>query len=136
MGKVLREGWEVERLGEVCNISIGKTPARGNKKFWDTKKETNNIWLSIRDLKNTQGKKVFDSREYISESGAKLFNFVKKGTLLVSFKLTLGRLAFAGTDLYTNEAIASLEITNNENLDNEYLYYYLTFFYWESEKKV
>ena len=135
MSRVLREGWEVRKLGEVCKISIGKTPARGNKNFWDTEKETNNVWLSIRDLNNTKEKQVFDSREYISESGAKLFNFVKKGTLLVSFKLTLGRLAFAGTNLYTNEAIASLEIINKEKLNNEYLYYYLTYFDWDAETK-
>ena len=126
--------WEEKKLGEVCDIAIGKTPARSNKKFWDIEKETNNIWLSIRDLGNTQGKEVVDSREYISNSGAKLCNLVKKGTLLASFKLTLGRLAFAGTELYTNEAIASLKI-KNKGLANEYLYHYLTFFDWDAETK-
>ena len=126
--------WEKKKLGEVCDIAIGKTPARSNKKFWDIEKETNNIWLSIRDLGNTQGKEVVDSREYISNSGAKLCNLVKKGTLLASFKLTLGRLAFAGTELYTNEAIASLKI-KNKGLANEYLYHYLTFFDWDAETK-
>ncbi len=130
----LPKGWEVKKLGEVCDIALGKTPTRSNKKFWDIEKETNNIWLSIRDLSNTQGKEVFDSREYISNSGAKLGNLVKKGTLLASFKLTLGRLAFAGTELYTNEAIASLEIKDN-GLDNGYLYHYLTFFDWDAETK-
>ena len=130
----LPKGWEVKKLGDVCDIALGKTPTRSNKKFWDIEKETNNIWLSIRDLSNTQGKEIFDSREYISNSGAKLGNLVKKGTLLASFKLTLGRLAFAGTELYTNEAIASLEIKDN-GLDNGYLYHYLTFFDWDAETK-
>jgi type I restriction enzyme S subunit len=49
--------WQTRKLGEVCDISIGKTPARGNKKFWDTEKISNNVWLSIRDLNNTSGKK-------------------------------------------------------------------------------
>ena len=131
----LPKNWQIKKLGEVCDISIGKTPARGNKKFWDIEKDTNNIWLSIRDLNNTQGKEVFNSREYISDSGADLFNFVKKGTLLASFKLTLGRLAFAGCDLYTNEAIAALPIKNEKELNKEYLYYYLTFFDWHAEVK-
>jgi len=127
--------WQTKNLGKVCDISIGKTPARGNKKFWDIEKETNNIWLSIRDLNNTNKKEIFDSREYISDSGAKLFKKVKQGTLLVSFKLTLGRLAFAGIDLHTNEAIAALKIKNSKELNKEYLYYYLTFFDWHAETK-
>ena len=126
---------QTKKLGEVCDISIGKTPARGNEKFWDKKKETNNVWLSIRDLNNTKKKEVFDSREYISDSGAKLCKKVKRGILLASFKLTLGRLAFAGKDLYTNEAIAALEIKNSKELNKEYLYYYLTFFDWDAETK-
>ena len=126
---------QTKKLGEVCDISIGKTPARGNKRFWDEKKETNNVWLSIRDLNNTNKKEVFDSREYISDSGAKLCKKVKQGILLASFKLTLGRLAFAGIDLYTNEAIAALEIKNSKELNKEYLYHYLTFFDWDAETK-
>ncbi|MCK5475503.1 MAG: restriction endonuclease subunit S [Candidatus Pacebacteria bacterium] len=131
----MKTNWQTKKLGEVCDISIGKTPARGNEKFWDKEKETNNVWLSIRDLSNTNKKDVFDSREYISDSGAKLCKKVKQGILLASFKLTLGRLAFAGTDLYTNEAIAALEIKNSKELNKEYLYYYLTFFDWHAETK-
>ena len=50
--------WQTKKLGKICNISIGKTPARGNRKYWDEKKKTNNIWLSIRDLNNTKGKEI------------------------------------------------------------------------------
>jgi type I restriction enzyme, S subunit len=135
MIKPLPKYWKIKKLGEICNISLGKTPARGNKGFWDAEKKTSNVWLSIRDLNNTVGKEIFDSKEYISDEGAKLFKNVKKGTLLASFKLTLGRLAFAGIDLRTNEAIAALEIRNNDEIINEYLYYYLTFFDWHGETK-
>jgi type I restriction enzyme S subunit len=48
---------------------------------------------------------------------------VRKGTLLMSFKLTIGRLCFAGLDLYTNEAICSL---SNLKVSAEYLYYILS----------
>jgi type I restriction enzyme S subunit len=51
--------------------------------------------------------------------------------LLVSFKLTLGRLAFAGVDLRTNEAIAALNIKKEDEIIKEYLYHYLTFFDWD-----
>lgn len=73
---------------------------------------------------------VSDSKEYISNQGAAICNLVRKGTLLVSFKLTLGRLAFAGRDLFTNEAIAALTIFNEHVITKEFLFYCLTHFDW------
>lgn len=124
--------WAEKRLGDICEIELGKTPYRANKKFWDVDKKTSNVWLSIADLLNVDGNVVSDSKEYLSDSGAKISKVVEKGTLLVSFKLTLGRLAFAGRDLYTNEAIAALAIKNESEISKEYLFYYLQFFDWES----
>ena len=128
--KQLPKKWSTKKLGEVCEIELGKTPYRGDKSFWDGEKKSKNVWLSIADLLNRQGKIVSDSKEYISDKGAKISKIVKEGTLLVSFKLTLGRLGFAGKDLYTNEAIASLKIKNEKGLSKEFLYYFLTFFDW------
>ncbi|HEY6464528.1 MAG TPA: restriction endonuclease subunit S, partial [Candidatus Acidoferrales bacterium] len=104
----MTKGWQTKLLGELCNIELGRTPARAKKSFWDERRETNNVWLSIADLLNATNNVVTDSKEYLSPEGAALSKVVRKGTLLVSFKLTLGRLAFAGRDLYTNEAIAAL----------------------------
>ena len=73
---------------------------------------------------------VVDSKEYVSDKGAAICKLVPKGTLLVSFKLTLGRLAFAGRDLFTNEAIAALSIFNERELSKEFLFYFLHFFDW------
>jgi len=131
----MKQDWEVKKLGDVCQIELGKTPYRGDRSFWDPEKQTTNVWLSIADLLNGQGKIVADSKEYVSDEGAKLSKIVKNGTLLVSFKLTLGRLAFAGRDLFTNEAIAALTIKNEKILSNQYLYYFLTFFDWDAATK-
>lgn len=122
--------WQTKKLGELCDIQLGKTPARANSAFWDTKKETGNVWLSIADLLNAENNIVFDSREYLSKQGAAISKIVGKGTLLVSFKLTLGRLAFAGRDLYTNEAIAAITIYDETKLSKRYLFYFLQFFDW------
>ena len=48
----------------------------------------------------------------------------------MSFKLTLGRLAFAGRDLYTNEAIAALTLFDERELYKNFLFYFLHFFDW------
>ncbi len=127
--------WETLMLEKLCNIEIGKTPYRANDAFWDKKKATKNVWLSIADLLNANNTSVFDSKEYISDKGASASKIVKAGTLLLSFKLTLGRLAFAGRDLFTNEAIAALTIRNEKQISKKFLYYFLTFFDWHTATK-
>ena len=126
----LPTGWETKSLGEICEIQLGKTPHRKTERFWDKEKSTNNVWLSIADM--VHGKSLSESKEYISDLGAANIKISPKGTLLVSFKLTLGRVSFADKDLYTNEAIASLLNLDGE-IDKKYLFYYFTFFDWQKE---
>ena len=73
-----------------------------------------------------------ESKEYITDKGAKLSKIVKEGTLLASFKLTLGRIAFASKDLYTNGAIAAITIKSEKELDKYFLFHFLTFFDWNA----
>jgi len=126
----MKKEWQTKKLGDLCEIELGKTPARAHKAFWDEKRDTGNVWLSIADLLNAEDNVVVDSKEYLSDKGAAISKTVCKGTLLVSFKLTLGRLAFAGRDLFTNEAIAALNIFNERELSKEFLFYFLHFFDW------
>jgi type I restriction enzyme, S subunit len=124
--------WITKKLGDLARIELGKTPSRSNKKYWDEAKTSNNIWLSIADLPLTIKPLMVDSKEYISDEGAKLCKIIPKDTLIVSFKLSLGRLAVTGRDLYTNEAIAALYIHENVGIRQDYLYWYLTFFDWDA----
>ena len=123
----LRSGWKMVQLGKVCEIQLGKTPTRNNPKLWDKEKRTRNVWLSISDMKH--GVTISDSSEYVSDIGAQNIKITPKGTLMVSFKLTLGRTSFAGRDLFTNEAIASL-IDLDNTVDKQFLFYYFSFFDW------
>ena len=127
----MKKGWISRPLGELAKIELGKTPARARKDLWDDKRESGNVWLSIADLLTIQNNIVKDSKEYISDKGAAVCKIVPKGTLLVSFKLTLGRLAYAGRDLYTNEAIAALSLYNENELTKEFLFWFLQFFDWQ-----
>lgn len=107
--------WEVKRLGDLCTLGMGRTPSRLNDAYWGRGYK----WLSIADLK---AKVITESSEEITELAAKQVPLIKKGTLLMSFKLSIGRLAFAGCDLFTNEAICSF---NELKANPEYLYYAL-----------
>ena len=127
--------WKISKLSDICDISIGKTPSRSNPKFWDPNKNSKNIWLSIADLTAVNGRIISDSKEYISDKGAMLFKEVPKDTLIMSFKLTIGKLAFTGCNLWTNEAIAALYIKDKNQLDKNFLYHYLSSMDWNEISK-
>lgn len=114
--------WRQVAFGEILDIELGRTPARDKPEFWDPLKQTNHIWLSIADL---NGKYVYDSKEHISDEGVtscrcKLFPV---GTVLMSFKLTIGRAAILAKPAFTNEAICALLPRDSTSLSTEYLYY-------------
>lgn len=116
------EGIVVKTLEEVCKFDIGGTPLRSNNKYYDNGK---NLWVSVREL---NGGYIFDTKEKITDLGVKKSSvkLFEKGTILFSFKLSIGKTAIAGNPLYTNEAIAGILSKNNDLLNNKYLYYYLT----------
>jgi len=126
----MREGWEYIDFKDVFPIKMGKTPPRGDKTSWDVNKETQNKWVSIADISNNEGQIITDTKEYISDSAAKKIHKVAKGSLLMSFKLSIGRMAFAGDDLYTNEAI--IAIPESEKYNIRFIYNYLLWYDWMS----
>lgn len=125
--------WEQKRLADICEIKLGKTPSRSDKSYWDEERTGSNIWVSIADLTKLNGRFIADSREYISDKGASLFKPVKAGTLMMSFKLSIGKLAYANCDLYTNEAIVALPIKDITQINSDFLYYYLYYYDWDKE---
>ena len=110
----------LKTLGEICKINIGGTPRRDNPDYWNN---GNNIWVSIRELNDNI---ITDSTEKITDLGVKESNvkLIPKDTILFSFKLSIGKIAITGCDLYTNEAIAGLIIQENQVI-MKYLYYIL-----------
>jgi len=125
--------WKIARLAEICDIKLGKTPSRSDKSYWDDEKLGSNIWVSIADLTKLNSRFIEDSKEYITDKGASLFKPVKAGTLLMSFKLSIGKLAYANCDLYTNEAIVALPIKDKNKIDSDFLFYFLQFYDWDKE---
>jgi type I restriction enzyme, S subunit len=118
--------WKIKALSEVCDVLIGGTPSRNKPEYWDKNKEGKNVWISIRDLSKGE-KHISDSSEYISDQGVKASNVkpIPKGIVLMSFKLTIGRVAITDREVYTNEAIAAFLVKENSLLDSSFLYYAL-----------
>jgi len=116
----LPESWSVNRLADLCEIRLGKTPPRGNPAFWEGDKR----WAAISDLNDevlTQTKEGI-TETAVRECGCKI---VSTGTLLFSFKLTIGKMAFAGAPIFTNEAIAALPVKPGVKLEPKFLFYAL-----------
>lgn len=112
--------WSYKPLSALCGINLGSTPSRSKSEYWGN----GYPWVSISDLKEKFISKTKEeiTNAALAESNCKI---VKKGTLLMSFKLSIGKLAFAEKDLYTNEAIVALPIKDEAELNKEYLYYVL-----------
>lgn len=112
------------KMEEYFNISIGKTPPRKNKECFSNN-SNDNIWVSILDMKSS-GIYIDKSSEYLTSEAIKKYNVkvIPKNTLLLSFKLTIGRIAITCQDrTTTNEAIAHF-LTDKKGA-TEYLYCYL-----------
>lgn len=117
------EGWEETTLGDICLIKIGGTPSRAVAEYWEKGPSAGYPWASISDLLHDP---VIKTKEKITEAGVQRSNvkLIPTGTNLMSFKLTMGRVAKAGCDLYTNEAIAAF-LPKSKKIDENFLYYIL-----------
>ena len=127
---MMREGWEYKKFDEVFNLQMGKTPNRKNPDYFGGK----NVWISIRDLGD---KEVLESNEHITDKAVSDTNIrkVKKGTVIMSFKLTVGKCGIAAKDLYTNEAIMAFNTKEGYDINSSFLYYYLQCYNWEGSNK-
>ena len=115
-----------KRLSEISNVTIGKTPPRSESECFTTD-EKDIKWISISDL-GKAGMFIFDTSERLTHDAIAKYNvkIIPQNTVLLSFKLTIGRTGFTTENMATNEAIAHFDLFN-KNLNN-YLYCTLTYF--------
>ena len=120
---MIPEGWKVGRADDFYQINIGKTPPRKEHQWFSTN-PADKIWVSIANMGNS-GIFISDSSEYLTKEAVDRHNIimVPKNTILLSFKLTVGRVAIADKELTTNEAIARFILSDDKYM--EYLYLYL-----------
>lgn len=118
-------GWKWKRADEMCDISIGRTPPRKESQ-WFSSFPDGLKWISIRDM-GEYGVFAIDTSETLTHEAVKKFN-VKKvpdKTLILSFKLTVGRVAITSGEMLTNEAIAHFIQKPEINIPTSFYYLYL-----------
>ena len=115
--------WKKVKLGDVFDLQMGKTPLRENKLYWD-KGEYH--WISISDM-NFSEKYISSTKEKITELAVKKsgIKIIPKNTVIMSFKLSIGKVKIVNEDIYSNEAIMAFIPKTNNFIDENFLYYSL-----------
>ena len=113
--------WDESIVKDEFSLSMGKTPSRNNPSYWES---GTNKWVSISDMatygRYTGGTQELITDKAVAESGIKM---VPHGTIIMSFKLSIGRTAVTSEDIYTNEAIMAFCDVNEKKFNKTFLYF-------------
>ena len=117
------------KLKDIFDLQMGKTPSRSNLEYWNT---TDYKWISIADLTKTS-KYIFETKEYLSKSAIKDsgIKVIPANTVVMSFKLSIGKTAITKEDMYSNEAIMAFKDKHVINIIPEYIFYLFKYKNWE-----
>lgn len=108
------------KLRQAFDLQMGKTPARNRPDYWNG----DHKWISIADIGNA-GKFLTKTKESITKAGidGSGIKVVPQGTVIMSFKLSIGKTAITSEDMYTNEAIMAFIGNGKFAVDTDYLYH-------------
>ncbi len=108
-------------LEELFNLQMGKTPARNNPLYWNS---PDNKWISIGDLTKC-GKYISDTKECLSDLAIEEtgIGLIPEDTVVMSFKLSIGKTAITSEPMFSNEAIISFRDKHTVPLVPDYIYY-------------
>lgn len=117
------------KLKELFDLQMGKTPSRNNSDYWNTK---DNKWISIADLSKCE-KYITETKEYISDIAIKEsgINPIPANTVVMSFKLSIGKTAITKEVIYSNEAVMSFRDKKTIELLPDYTYYLMMSKRWD-----
>ena len=118
------------RLDELFDLQMGKTPSRNNPEYWNSE---DHKWISIGDLSKC-GKYILDTKEYLSDTAVQEsgISCIPANTVIMSFKLSIGKTAITKEPIYSNEAIMSFRDKHIVELLPDYIFYMFTGKDWEA----
>lgn len=108
------------KLGDICEIVSGSTPKTNIEEYWDGDIK----WITPAEL-NDETYIITDSVRKITELGVKKTGLTPfpKGTVILSSRAPIGKVAIAGCEMYCNQGFKNLICS--EKIDNRYLYWFL-----------
>lgn len=115
-----KDGWEIKKLGDVCEIIGGTTPSTSKKEYWNGTEK----WITPAEVK-IENKYITDSVKHITKKAVKDCSLQKLpiGTVIFSSRAPIGKVAISNTELYCNQGFKNFVC--GKNIFNEYLYYFL-----------
>lgn len=122
---LLPKGWRASTLDEISTVGIGKTPPR-KEQHWFSESPNDVRWVSIRDM-GICGSYISTTSEYLTAESIDRFNVrrIPDNTVMLSFKMTIGRVAISEGEMTTNEAIAHFKLDEQSPLSTEFIYLHL-----------
>lgn len=116
-------------VSDSFTLQMGKTPARDIARYW-AKDGSGHKWISIADMSQyeyfTEDTEEYISDSAIQETGMKL---IPEKTVIMSFKLTIGRVSVTSEPIFSNEAIVAF-IPRIQAYNTRFLYYLVKFYDW------
>ena len=108
------------KLGEVCEIVTGSTPKSNREEFWNG----NLKWVTPAEI-NEYDFEITDTERTITKLGAEKTGLrpFPAGTVLLSSRAPIGKVAIAGTEMYCNQGFKNFICS--DKIYNEFLYYFL-----------
>lgn len=111
------KGWEVKKLGEVGQIVTGTTPSTNEESNWNG----NINWVTPAEL----GTQLYygETIRRISTNAAKKLTLMPVGTVLLSTRAPIGKLAITKVPMCCNQGFKNIICC--QDLNNIFLYFYL-----------
>ena len=116
----MKQGWEIKKLGEVCEIQGGSTPKRTENSFWDNGTYP---WFTIEDIRE-QGHIISDTKQKITKIAWDKMRIFPKDTILLCCTASLGEYAMTQIPLSSNQQFNGLMIKDKNYLCPMYLMHY------------
>ena len=116
----MKQGWEIKKLGEVCEIQGGSTPKRTESSFWDNGTYP---WFTIEDIRE-QGHIISDTKQKITKIAWDKMRIFPKDTILLCCTASLGEYAITQIPLSSNQQFNGLTIKDKNYLSPMYLMHY------------
>ena len=126
--KEIPNGWSVSNLDSEFKITIGRTPPRIEEEWFNNSDESID-WISIKDMASCDSY-IFDTNEKLTKEAVRKFSIprIPKNTTILSFKMSIGKLAITTKEMLSNEAIAHFIVKADSILTTEYIYSFLDYF--------
>jgi len=118
----MKKGWEIKKLGEICEIMNGGTPDTNVSKFWDGK----NLWITPKDMGKLESIYVDETLRKITDEGLKNSSakILPPNSIILSSRAPIGHLAINTKPISTNQGCKGL--VPKKGVDSLFLYYFLS----------